>query len=150
MRNKFILIFLCIAFSQGVFAKDRILDLSQIHEIIKNEDLRLFSMVFPQMPLDGFPIELLSSGVVVTDNLGGVKNWSISEQGTISLLGVKGKVLYEFEYDAGDGIFVASKGRGDEKLVLTFIIAPSNKGFDMMSLSKCLHRLNEKPEITSR
>ena len=69
-------------------------------EDLIDNDWRLFSLIFPALPDTGYTIEFRASNVVKTDNLAGVKTWSLASDGSLLLLGDSGVVLLRFSFDS--------------------------------------------------
>jgi len=116
----------------------------ELQAIILEQEWRLFSLVFSVMPPDGYTIEFLSSGEVVTKNLAFVKTWSISYDGTLDLFDAQGSRIYIFVYDSREGIFVHTIPNGGMKGKL-IVIAPSDKSFDFISYLQRRREYKKEP-----
>jgi hypothetical protein len=63
---------------------------------------RLFSLVFPMMPVDGYPIGFRPDGGVTAVNLAGVTRWTMAAE-TLDLLSAEGRQLYRFHWSGSVG-----------------------------------------------
>jgi hypothetical protein len=104
----------------------------ELRDSILNQKWRLFSLLFPVMPSDGFPIEFRYSGEVVTENLRLVKTWIIDKDRTLNLFDSSGTIIYIFKYDEKEEVFVHTIGNGGMKGNI-IVIVPSEKSFDLLS-----------------
>jgi hypothetical protein len=112
----------------------------ELRDMILNQEWKLFSLIFPVMPSDGYPIEFRSSGEVVTENLRLVKTWTIAKNSTLNFFDSSGNKIYIFEYDENEEVFVHTISNSGMKGNL-IVIVPSNKSFDL--LSYCQERRKE-------
>jgi hypothetical protein len=105
----------------------------ELRDIILNQEWRLFSLIFPMMPPEGFPIEFRSSGEVLTENLRLIKTWTISKDRTLNLFDSSGNKIYIFEYDEKEDLFIHTINSGGMKGNI-IVIVPSNKSFNLIRL----------------
>jgi hypothetical protein len=105
---------------------------NELRDSILNQEWRLYSLIFPVMPSDGFPIEFRSSGEVVTENLRLVNTWIIAEDRTLNLFDSSGNKIYIFEYDDKEELFVHTINSGGMKGNI-IVIVPRDKSFDLVS-----------------
>ncbi len=94
---------------------------------LTNNDWRLFSLIYPALPDTGYSIEFRSNNVVETDNLDGVKMWSLATDGSLLLLGENTVVLYRFRFDSCQNALAT---------VVRSPLAPSGIGFALRLASQ--------------
>jgi hypothetical protein len=93
------------------------------HETIAKEDWRLFSAIFSQPRVGGFPIELRPDGQVLTTNLALVKTWTLSEDGKLNLANSTGHPIYVFTWYPEQGVWIYCEGPPRN---IPFVLAPAS------------------------
>ena len=85
---------------------------------------RLFSWVYPALPIGSYPIKFEASGRVQTENLASTETWQLTEDLTLQLASKARVPRMSLSYDSEAGVFGSQPEAGP-----AFVVGPAGFGF---------------------